>query len=241
MSTAFLVVADTDLTTLEIDPVTAVQQVRPHLIHHCLDSTASTSGVVPAQISVVSVSELSTQFSEQSSSATDALILPLTMNLPNECVGITSTIYALCRDVAEMRQRVTQLGYLTGQGDYWLPIVLTAKGPLFGEVVGPEPAATSEATPPTYYQPIHLADRQRQPLYHLGQQLLQSLSAPPATYMLQFGWQEQRPRFDRLWPFPIKPALASLAQQSPDLLVCHWRCCLGLPITDLLIADNSAI
>lgn len=140
--------------------------------------------------------------------------------------------------MTSLRQRVQQLGYETvggGQrfGDLYLPVVLTAKGPLYGEVIS-EGEATSR-----YQQPVDLPDNQRQPLYHLAYQLLQSLSALPAVYLLQFGYNEQNLVCDRLWPFPGVPAIASIGVQEPDLFTCHWHCLTGQPILDLTIIAKS--
>jgi hypothetical protein len=43
--------------------------------------------------------------------------------------------------------------------------------------------------------------------------------------------------FDRLWPFPASPAIASVKCQKPDLFACHWFCLTGKPIIELRI-DN---
>ena len=95
--------------------------------------------------------------------------------------------------------------------------------------------AIAPASPSGYRQPLHLADHQRQPLYRLGQRLLSALSAPPAVYLLQFGYQGDRECFDRLWPFPAPPAIASLGTQTPDLFSCHWHCLRGQPLRDIVI------
>jgi hypothetical protein len=88
---------------------------------------------------------------------------------------------------------------------------------------------------PSYAQPLHLPDRYRQPLYQLGQRLLGLVSASPAVYLLQFGFQGEEIVFDRLFPFPAAPAIASLGIQTPDLFECHWRCLTQQPIRDLRI------
>jgi len=163
---------------------------------------------------------------------------PLTLDLPNTLQFPARNIFQACSLVTSLRQRVQQLGYETvggGQrlGDLYLPVVLTAKGPLYGEVIS-EGEATNG-----YQQPVDLPDNQRQPLYHLAYQLLQSLSAPPAVYLLQFGYNEQNLVFDRLWPFPGVPAIASIGVQEPDLFTCHWHCLTSQPIFDLTIIAKS--
>ncbi len=168
---------------------------------------------------------------------------PLTIELPPNLVFPARHIFQACQDVVGMRQWVErELGTLTGGsvlphrsgfGDHWLPVVLTAKGPLYAEVIG------EGETPNSYCQPVDLSDRQRQPLYSLARQLLDSLQAPPAVYLLQFGWQDDKLAFDRLWPFPAAPAIASLGVQEPDLFACHWHCLMGMPLYDLTILPDN--
>lgn len=158
------------------------------------------------------------------------IICPLTLNLPNFVSFPGREIYQACQDISGLRQRVQQLGYVTGAGNFWLPVVLTAKGALYAEAIGSEPSA-----PPRFYQPLHLSDRWRQPLYWLGQRLVQSLSAPPTAYLIQFGFQDETICFDRLLPFPAAPAIASLSVQAPDLFACHWLCITHQPVLDLVI------
>ncbi len=172
-------------------------------------------------------------------SAEDIIWCPLTLDVPSTLEFPAQTIFQACRQVKSLRQRVQQqLGYATSDGsqkleDLYLPVVLTAKGPLYGEVIREEQTAN------LYQQPIDLPDNQRQPLYHLAYQLLQSLLAPPAVYLLQFGYNEQNIVFDRLWPFPAAPAIASLGVQEPNLFTCHWHGLTGQPILDLTIIPKD--
>lgn len=164
-------------------------------------------------------------------------VIPLTLNIPEQLRFTGEKLYQRCRDVTGLRQWVSQQWHYTvGAGEFWLPIVLTAKGALYGEVIGLDSSAT--ASP--YTQPLHLPDRYRQPVYQLGQRLLRSLSAPSAVYLLQFGFQDEQVCFDRLYPFPALPAIASLGVQSPDLFTCHWRCLTHQPILDLTIPGTVA-
>lgn len=174
----------------------------------------------------------------------NVLICPLTLNLPVTLPFLrVEAVYQACRDVSELRQRVgQQLGCAIADGCFWLPVVLTAKGPLYGEVIGLAGKAVAAQLPEdlsscnlSYYQPFHLSDARRQRIYHMGHQVLQLLSAPPATYLVQFGFQDTDICFDRLWPFPAAPAVASLGIQQPDLFACHWHCLTSLPILDLMI------
>lgn len=146
------------------------------------------------------------------------------------------TISQACDDISGLRLWAEKnLQVVTGDFDLWLPVVLTAKGPLYGEVIGRD-----IHNPHGYRQPIDLSDQERQPLYKLGFDLLSHLQAPPAVYLMQFGLvAEKEVGFDRLFPFPAAPAVASLGVQEPDLFTCHWYCLTGKPIRDLLILEKN--
>ncbi|MEP0750874.1 hypothetical protein NDA03_01450 [Trichocoleus sp. Lan] len=192
---------------------------------------------VPTTIQIVETQFIASVWTDLQNQA-ETLWCPLTLNLPESLEFPAQSLYQACRDVTGLRQLVEQLGATTGVGDFWLPIVLTAKGPLYGEVIGRVEDDESRRLEPTlkgYRQPVHLSDIWRQPLYQLGHRLLQSLSAPPAVYLLQFGFQEQKIIFDRLLPFPGEPAIASINVQKPDLFTCHWHCLTGQAIYDLQI------
>jgi hypothetical protein len=177
---------------------------------------------------------------EQTLESKDLLLCPLTLNLPATLQFSAQPVYNTCRDVARLRHQVEQQwGQLTGDGNFWLPIVLTAKGPLYAEVIGLKDGRDVGNNVPSYYQPLHLSDALRQQLYQLGWQLLELLTAPPGTYLVQFGFQGQKIYFDRLWPFPGEPAIASFGVQSPDLFSCHWHCLTGLPLFELSIVGGD--
>jgi hypothetical protein len=160
----------------------------------------------------------------------EIIYCPLTLDLPDNFEFPARGIYQACQDIVGTREWVeAKLGYRTGEGNFWLPVVLTAKGPLYGEVIGPG------EKPESYQQPVHLTDDLRQPLYHLAYKSIHHWDAPPGVYLLQFNWQEQEIIFDRLLPFPAVPAIASLGLQQPDLFTCHWLCLAGQPILDLTI------
>lgn len=171
----------------------------------------------------------------------DRLLCPLTLDLPETFSFAAQALYTKCRNTDALRQQLGRWQYATGVGNFWLPIVLTAKGALYAEVIGVKvnTALTMQSPEPSYEQPIHLSDVQRQPLYALGQRLMRSLNAPPAVYLMQFGWQDDAICFDRLLPFPAAPAIASLNAQAPDLFACHWSCLTGKPITDLAISHPA--
>lgn len=165
-------------------------------------------------------------------------VCPLTIDLPERFSFPQQNIFQACRRVDERRQwvqkktnyKVCSHNYL---GTHWLPIVYTAKGPLYGEVIG------EGVMPNSYSQPVDLRDEQRQNLYHLGYQLLDSIAATTGVYLLQFAFSpEQKIIFDRLWPFPAAPAIASLQYQQPDLFTCHWRCLTNQSIQDIIIPHH---
>ena len=177
----------------------------------------------------------------------EIIFCPLTLSLPENLVFPSQNIFQACRDVIGLRQLLAQkMQVAIGNGCFWLPVVLTAKGPLYGEVIAlaggegtetklPEDLSLSELS---YYQPFHLSDALRQPLYQMAYKLLQFLSAPPATYLVQFGLQAGEICFDKLWPFPTAPALASSNVQQPDLFTCHWYCLTAKPLLDLTIIST---
>ncbi len=167
--------------------------------------------------------------------APDSLLCPLTLDIYPDLEFWGQDVFAACRQVEKMRQWVlAETSHQSGVGDYWLPIVNTGKGRLYAEVI-----AKSTTAADSYHQPLHLNDHQRQPLYQLGASLLAQLQAPPAVYLLAFGYVGSALVFDRLLPFPAEPALASINVQQPDLFTCHWRCLTNQPILDLLISSQS--
>ncbi len=184
----------------------------------------------------------STDLAQTSFPESEIIWCPLTLNIPDTLQFWGQNIFPACRNLPSLRQQIQQFGYKAGdtQGikSLYLPIVLTAKGPLYGEVI----AETSN-----YQQPLDLPDNQRQPLYHLAYQLLQALSAPPSVYLLQFGYEDEEiisdafgyaPWAYRLLPFPDIPALASIGIQKPNLFSCYWHCLTNQPILDLTIVPK---
>ena len=160
---------------------------------------------------------------------------PLTIQLPEKFEFPARSIYQACKDIKGMRHWVeTNWGTKTSKDpncldDLWLPVVLTLKGSLYGEAI------CKGEIPLSYQQPVDLPDNLRQTLYHLAHELLTSLSAPPAVYLLQFSLQGDEIIFDRLLPFPAAPAIASIGVQEPNLFACHWCCLSSQPILDLTI------
>lgn len=161
------------------------------------------------------------------------VIVPLTWDLPTALTFPGSSLLATCRQVDALRDWVQQhQGCPSGQASFWLPLILTAKGIHYGEAI-----AICDTTPPSYQQPLHLTDGQRQPLYQLGWQLLRQLEAKPQLYLLGCTYQGAELLFDRLLPFPNEAVLNSC--QQPDLLTCHWRCLNHQPILEVTIPSTT--
>ncbi len=213
--------------------VLIVAEANIHLAEVLLAAIAKSNSL--AEISIVSISELNSGAIELDG----AMICPLTLDVPSNLVFPGQDVFRFCANVSAARDRVQeQLQVATGDGNFWLPVVWTAKGPLYAEAIGA--SAYKESGELSYFQPVHLSDVWRQQLYDLAYRLLDLVNAPPATYLMQFGFVGERICFDRLWPFPAKPAIASVGVQLPDLFVCHWCCLTGAPIYDLQISRAFA-
>lgn len=164
--------------------------------------------------------------------AVDTLICPLTLGLPDDFPTFWGTqVWQSCRAIEPLRSSIKQLNYSIGAGSLWLPLVQTARGLLYGEVI----ERLNESTSDRPYGYVHLVDAWRQRVYQLGRETMRVLAAPPATYLLQFGITEDQVLFDRVLPFAGMPAIASLGTQTPDLFACHWRCLTHQPILDLCL------
>lgn len=165
-----------------------------------------------------------------------ALVCPLTLDLPSDWVFRGQDVWRFGANVSAARDRVAEkLQVPVGDGNFWLPVVLTAKGPLYAEAIAAECDKLSGEL--SYSQPLHLSDVWRQQLYELAFRLLGLVNAPPATYLMQFGFVGDRIFFDRLLPFPAAPAIASVGIQVPDLFLCHWYCLTNKPIYDIEITS----
>jgi hypothetical protein len=192
----------------------------------------------PVGIEVVAAGNLWSKSNKPANDDSELIYCPLTIQLPDYFEFPGKKIYSACRDLVGRRRWVeNNLGYKTSVGDswlghLWLPIVLNNQTPLYGEVIG------EGAIPNSYEQPIDLSNRLRKSLYHLANQLLKSLSAPSAVYLIQFSIHNSEIIFDRLWPFPAAPALASLRNQYPDLYTCHWYCLTKQPLLELAISGE---
>jgi hypothetical protein len=158
-------------------------------------------------------------------------VLPITLELPDSLDFPGRQLFISCQDLSGIRQWVQQhTGHDSSTASFWLPLILTAKGILYGEAI----AAQADGT---YLQPLNLTDKQRQPLYQMGFQLLQQLSAIPAVYLMGASYQGAELCFDRLLPFPGAPALSAV--QQPDLFTCHWLCHSRQPILDITISSTA--
>lgn len=187
------------------------------------------------QIEIIGAADLWSKSIQLNYAQKDLIYCPLTIKLPHWLDFPAQRILRLCTDIVTRRAWVEKhFSYQTAigdscLGDLWLPIILTAKGPIYGEVIG-------EGEIPNFYQqPIDLSDQIRQSLYNLAYRLLESINAIPAVYLLQFRLLAKEIIFDRLWPFPASPAIASIQTQTPDLFACHWYCLTRKPIIDLTV------
>jgi hypothetical protein len=204
------------------------------------DSAASLKAAIAqshplTEVDICAVAELNSG----AIAAGEAIFCPLTLDVPENLVFPAQQVFQFCSNVSAARERVSrELLFPVGGGNFWLPVVLTAKGPLYAEAIGGKPDKQSGEL--SYSQPVHLSDVWRQQLYELAYRLLNLLKAPPATYLMQFGFLGERICFDRLWPFPAAPAIASVGVQVPDLFVCHWYCLTNKPIYDIVISSAVA-
>lgn len=166
---------------------------------------------------------------------------PLTIQIPDYFDFPQRKIYSACKDINARRRWVEKnLGFKTSVGDswlghLWLPIIVTSKSLMFGEVIG------EGSMPNSYEHPVSIPKRQLKSIHGLAEELLESLDAAPATYLLQFSLYNGEIVFDRLWPFPAAPALITLKTQQPDLFTCHWRCATEQPISKISISDAMPI
>ena len=171
--------------------------------------------------------------------STNTIYCPLTIQIPDYFDFAQRQIFSACKDINSRRRWVEKLGFKTSVGDswlghMWLPIIVTDKL-MFGEVIGEGPM------PNSYEHPVLIPQRQRKLLHNLAEELLDSLEAPSATYLLQFSLYNGEIVFDRLWPFPAAPALITLKTQQPDLFTCHWRCMTDRTISQISISDAMPI
>ncbi|MFM1843880.1 MAG: hypothetical protein RLZZ490_2623 [Cyanobacteriota bacterium] len=186
-------------------------------------------------IETVAVASLWSDQAQQQTQLGGRVYCPLTIQLPQWLNFPGQAVYQACQEIAVRRQWVSEHLSLPlcndahWLGDHWLPIIVSADGiqcaPLIHEGMMPNAynLLSWETIP---YQ------RHRNHLEHLADALIQTLNAPPAVYLLQFSLS-QTILFDRLWPFPAAPAIATIGYDSLDLFAHHWRCLNGFPIPTL--------
>ena len=120
------------------------------------------NSMVSAEIDIISAADLWSKSIKINSNHEDLIYCPLTIKLPDWIDFPSQHIFKSCIDIVARRAWVENYcQHLTAGkdlclGDLWLPIVLTAKGPIYGEVIG-------EGEIPNFYQqPIDLSDQTRQ-------------------------------------------------------------------------------
>jgi len=171
----------------------------------------------------------------------DVVFCPLTLYLPGNFDFPQKAIFKACENVEFFRYLISEkFGYIIRPGNFWLPIVLTQKGPIYAEAIGSTSQLTTELLSEdlVYSQPVHFSDAMRQQIYEMAYNILKFLNASPATYLMQFGFIDREIWFDRILPFPAAPAIASINTQTPDLFACHWYCLTNQPILDLTITPS---
>lgn len=176
------------------------------------------------EIKIVGGADIWSKSLQMSDSNQDIVYCPLTIKLPDWFNFPGQQIYYACRDVEKRRKWVQQnFGYSTSKdnlylGDLWLPVIFTEEKLMYNDIIG-------EGILPNYYQqPSDLPSEIYPYLYTLAKELLISIQAIPSVYLLQFRMLDHNIIFDRLWPFPATPAIASINGQQPDLFAYHWRC-----------------
>ncbi|NEQ26236.1 MAG: hypothetical protein F6K28_45800, partial [Microcoleus sp. SIO2G3] len=207
-----VVIVVDDYTCWDDEIVEASQRTVEEQVVSALKDAIALDSPALATVDVVETSQLKKDLANPNQDEVmdeDIIWCPLTLDVPHTLDFFGQHIFHVCKQERELRQWVGQkLGYATGEsqplGTLVLPVVCTAKGPIYAEVIGQGERLND------YYQPVDLPDKQRQPLYHLAYKVLQFLSAPPAVYLLVFGYNEQDIVFDKLIPFPAAPAIASL-------------------------------
>lgn len=186
-------------------------------------------------IETVAVASLWSDQAQQQTQLGGRIYCPLTIQLPQWLNFPGQDVYQACQEIAVRRQWVSEHLDLPicndahWLGDHWLPIIVAADeiqfAPLIHEGMMPNvyDLLSWESTP---YQ------GHRTKLEKLAESLIQGLNAPPAVYLLQFSFS-QTILFDRLWPFPAAPAIATMGHEHLDLFAYHWRCLNNPPLPTL--------
>lgn len=220
---------------ISASPVTQkmVEALQESIARYSLSSTT---------VEIVSAATLwsSSSRTNQKNNDSNTIYCPLTIQVPEYFDFEQKKIYAACKDINARRRWVEKnLGLKTSVGDswlghLWLPIILSDK-PLYAEIIG------EGSMPNSYEQPVTIPHSQLKSLHNLAANLLDSLNATPATYLLQFSLYNGEIVFDRLWPFPAAPALITRKTQKPDLFACHWQCLTKQSVKEVNISNPMAI
>lgn len=186
-------------------------------------------------IETVAVASLWSDQAQQQTQLGGRIYCPLTIQLPQWLNFPGQGIYQACQDISARRQWVSETLELPlcndahWLGDHWLPMIVSADNiqfaPLIHEGMMPNAYDLLDWESPAYA-------RHRTDLERLGIALIETLQAPPAVYLLQFSLS-QTILFDRLWPFPAAPAIATIGHDPLNLFAHHWRCLNHLPIPTL--------
>jgi hypothetical protein len=186
-------------------------------------------------IETVAVASLWSDQAQQQTQLGGRVYCPLTIQLPQWLNFPGQGVYQACQEIAARRQWVSEQLNLPlcndahWLGDHWLPIIVTMDGiqcaPLIHEGMMPN---AYELLPwdMTPYQ------EHRDNLERLAHALISTLKAPPGVYLLQFSLARTL-LFDRLWPFPAAPAIATIGYDQLDLFAYHWRCLNNLSLPTL--------
>ena len=219
MRTAFIIVNAQVKTQGTMYPASPATEKMVMALEAAIKADSSST-----QVEVMATASLWSKNAQPSKPDPDIIYCPLTIEVPNWLSFPGQKIYQDCKDVKARRQWVDKmLGYKTSirdawLGDLWLPVAVTPRELIYGEIIG------EGAFPNSYEQPVSLKKSLLRPLHELAQGLLESLDAPPSLYLLQFRLKGQNIVFDRLWPFPAAPAIASLTYSHPNLFSCYWQC-----------------
>jgi len=183
-------------------------------------------------IETVAVASLWSDQAQQQTQMGGRVYCPLTIQLPRWLDFPGQKVYQACQDINARRQWVSEQLHLplcndaNWLGDHWLPIAVTVEGlqflPLIYEGMMPNAYEMVSWDLPPY-------QRYRSALENLAEALVKELNAPPAVYLLQFS-VAQGLLFDRLWPFPAAPAIATINQGHANLYHYHWCCLNNLPL-----------
>jgi hypothetical protein len=114
----------------------------------------------------------------------------------------------------------------------YLPVVWTAQGPLYGELIAQLGAF--------YIQPWDIPDRTRQVLYDFAFQSLEGHRSW-GVYLLTFKQVADNFAFKGFTPMPHPAALVSTLCQQPHLFLAHIYSLYALPVIDLQIQHPAAV